>query len=58
VYEDNGNYKRAYEFFHKNYQIQLEVLGPEHVRTVRAKNILNEPMYRRIALELGQEVPL
>lgn len=57
VYEDGGQYEISYKHFRKNYDIQLEVLGPDHIRTVRARNILKEPMYRRIAQRLGEEIP-
>ena len=57
VYEDAGNYETSYRYFKKNYMIQLEVVGPDHVRAVRARKILQEPTYVRIAQRLGEAVP-
>lgn len=54
VYEDNSNYKKAYEYFKKWARVSEEILGPEHPKTQRAKGVLRETRYRQIARDLGE----
>ena len=54
VYEDNNDYKKAYEYFKKWAKVSEEILGPEHPKTLRAKGVLRETRYKRIAQELGE----
>ncbi|KAK3090415.1 hypothetical protein FSP39_011663 [Pinctada imbricata] len=54
VYEDNNEYKKAYEYFKKWARVSEEILGPDHPKTQRAKGVLKESRYRRIAIELGE----
>jgi hypothetical protein len=54
VYEDNNNYKKAYEYFKKWARVSEEILGPEHPKTLRAKGVLRETRYRSIAREMGE----
>ncbi|XP_064629063.1 TPR repeat-containing protein DDB_G0287407-like isoform X2 [Lineus longissimus] len=56
-WEETGNYNKAYEFFSNNYRVMREVFGDDHIKTSRAKHILQEPAYRRMALERGDDVP-
>lgn len=48
LYEDNRDYQKAYDYFVKWHETCLEVLGPSHPKTGRARDTLNEPMYVRI----------
>lgn len=48
LYEDNRDYQKAYDYFVKWHETCLEVLGPSHPKTVRARDTLNEPAYVRI----------
>lgn len=54
VYEDNNDYKKAYEFFKKWARVSEEILGPDHPKTLRAKGVLRESRYRRIARVQGE----
>lgn len=54
VYEDNNNFKKAYEYFKKWARVSEEILGPEHPKTLRAKGVLRETRYRTIAREMGE----
>ncbi|XP_036368972.1 nephrocystin-3 [Octopus sinensis] len=54
VYEDNKEYRKAYEYFKKWARVSEEILGPDHPKTRRAKGVLQETRYRRIAQELGE----
>lgn len=54
VYEDNSNYKKAYEYFKKWARVSEEILGPDHPKTLRAKGVLRETRYRSIAREMGE----
>lgn len=54
VYEDNNDYKKAYEYFKKWARVSEEILGPDHPKTLRAKGVLRESRYKRIAQELGE----
>jgi hypothetical protein len=54
VYEDNNDYKKAYEYFKKWARVSEEILGPDHPKTQRAKGVLRETRYRRIAKSLGE----
>lgn len=54
VYEDNNNYKKAYEYFKKWARVSEEILGPDHPKTLRAKGVLRETRYRSIAREMGE----
>ncbi|XP_074643679.1 TPR repeat-containing protein DDB_G0287407-like [Tubulanus polymorphus] len=54
VYEDNKNFRKAYEYFKKWAQVSEIVLGPSHPKTLRAKGVLKEERYRRIAQQLGE----
>lgn len=54
VYEDNNNFKKAYEYFKKWARVSEEILGPEHPKTLRAKGVLRETRYRSIAREMGE----
>ena len=54
VYEDNNDYKKAYEYFKKWARVSEEILGPDHPKTQRAKGVLRETRYKRIANSLGE----
>ncbi|GAB1609949.1 repeat-containing DDB_G0287407-like [Argonauta hians] len=54
VYEDNKEYRKAYEYFKKWARVSEEILGPDHPKTRRAKGVLQETRYRRLAQELGE----
>lgn len=54
VYEDNKEYRKAYEYFKKWARVSEEILGPDHPKTRRAKGVLQETRYRRIAQELDE----
>lgn len=54
VYEDNNDYKKAYEYFKKWARVSEEILGPDHPKTQRAKGVLRESRYQRIARTLGE----
>ncbi|KAI8786853.1 telomerase protein component 1 [Biomphalaria glabrata] len=56
VYEDNKDYKRSYQYFKKWARLSEEIMGPDHPKTLRAKGVLRESRYRRIAMELGEWV--
>ena len=55
VYEDTKNYVKAFEYFRKWALTSEEVLGPTHPKTLRAKGVLNEPRYKRIADRLKEQ---
>ena len=57
AYEDHGQYKKSYQCFRQNYEIVNQVFGPYHLRSKRAQGVLNEPMYKRIALQEGHTPP-
>ncbi|XP_070563916.1 TPR repeat-containing protein DDB_G0287407-like [Ptychodera flava] len=52
-YEDSGDYYTAYKYFKRWRHTTEEVFGLEHPKTKRAIDTLEEPMYSRIARELG-----
>ena len=54
VYEDNNNFKKAYEYFKKWARVSEEILGPDHPKTLRAKGVLRETRYRSIARDMGE----
>ncbi|ESO94433.1 hypothetical protein LOTGIDRAFT_232289 [Lottia gigantea] len=54
VYEDNDNYNKAYEYFKKWARVSEEILGPDHPKTQRAKGVLRETRYKRIAQQQGE----
>ncbi|XP_033737542.1 LOW QUALITY PROTEIN: nephrocystin-3-like [Pecten maximus] len=54
VYEDNNDFKKAYEYFKKWARVSEEILGPDHPKTQRAKGVLRESRYQRIARTLGE----
>ncbi|KAK6179484.1 hypothetical protein SNE40_011834 [Patella caerulea] len=54
VYEDNNNYNKAYEYFKKWARVSEEILGPDHPKTQRAKGVLRETRYKRIAQQMGE----
>lgn len=54
VYEDNKDYRKAYTYFKRWARVSEEILGPEHPKTQRAKGVLRESRYRRIAQDLGE----
>jgi hypothetical protein len=56
-WEEIGNYNKAFEFFSNNYRVMRDVFGEEHIKTTRAKHILQEPMYVRLAQERGDVPP-
>ncbi|XP_059178256.1 TPR repeat-containing protein DDB_G0287407-like isoform X2 [Physella acuta] len=56
VYEDNKDYRRSYQYFKKWARLSEEIMGPDHPKTLRAKGVLRESRYRRIAMELGEWV--
>ncbi len=47
-YEDARQYSKSYELFLKNYNINRDVYGEDHIKTVRSKNVLEEPTYARV----------
>ncbi|KAK3584926.1 hypothetical protein CHS0354_021800 [Potamilus streckersoni] len=54
VYEDNNDFKKAYEYFKRWANVSEEILGPEHPKTLRARGVLRETRYRNIARDLGE----
>ncbi|GFO48089.1 telomerase protein component 1 [Plakobranchus ocellatus] len=56
VYEDNKDFKKSYQYFKKWARLSEEIMGPDHPKTLRAKGVLRESRYRRIAMELGEWV--
>lgn len=54
VYEDNNDYHKAYSYFKRWAKVSEEILGPQHPKTQRAKGVLRESRYRRIAQDLGE----
>lgn len=54
VYEDNCDYKKAYEYFKKWARISEEILGPDHPKTKRARGVLRESRYQNIARNLDE----
>ena len=54
VYEDNHDYEKAYDYFKKWAQVSEIVLGPSQPKTLRAKGVLRERRYRRIARQRGE----
>ncbi len=56
-YEETGDYLTAYHYFHKWYEVCIDLYGAEHPKTARPINTLREPMYRRIAEEMENSIP-
>ena len=54
VYEDNCDFKKAYEYFKKWARISEEILGPDHPKTKRARGVLRESRYQNIARNLDE----
>lgn len=54
VYEDNCDFKKAYEYFKKWARISEEILGPDHPKTKRARGVLRETRYQNIARNLDE----
>ena len=54
VYEDNHDFKKAYEYFKKWARVSEEVLGPDHPKTRRARGVLRETRYQNIARNLNE----
>lgn len=48
LYEDNRDFQKAYDYFVKWHETCLEVLGPSHPKTARARDTLSEASYVRI----------
>nr|XP_047125336.1 TPR repeat-containing protein DDB_G0287407 [Hydra vulgaris]XP_047125337.1 TPR repeat-containing protein DDB_G0287407 [Hydra vulgaris] len=48
LYEDDRQFNEAYDYFVKWDKATSEVLGPNHPKTIRAKETLEEPTYVRI----------
>ncbi|XP_077982009.1 telomerase protein component 1-like [Glandiceps talaboti] len=52
-YEDSGSYYKAYDYFKRWRHTTEEIYGFEHPKTKRAIETMEEPMYARIAREVG-----
>ncbi|XP_057298417.1 TPR repeat-containing protein DDB_G0287407-like isoform X1 [Hydractinia symbiolongicarpus] len=48
LYEDDRQFGKAYDYFVQWDVACKEVLGPSHPKAIRAKDTLNEPMYKRM----------
>lgn len=48
IFEDNGNYVRAYKFFLEWAKISEQVYGPSHPKAQRAFKVLREKRYLSI----------
>ncbi|XP_066925783.1 telomerase protein component 1-like isoform X2 [Clytia hemisphaerica] len=48
LYEDDRNFNKAYDYFLEWDKACMEVLGPNHPKSQRAKDTLKEPMYIRL----------
>ena len=57
AYEDHRQHQKSYRCFRNNYEVVNQVFGPYHIRSKRALGVLNEPIYKRIALQLGETPP-
>ena len=55
VYEDNGDYVRAFHYFTQWAQISEVVLGSKHPKTQRSKNVLQEERYQLVAKRLKEQ---
>ncbi|XP_074662841.1 TPR repeat-containing protein DDB_G0287407-like [Tubulanus polymorphus] len=55
-YEESRDYYEAFNHFYSHYRIVKELYGEDHVKVSRAKNILMEPMFKRIANEKGIDI--
>ena len=56
MFSIDQDYKRSYQYFKKWARLSEEIMGPDHPKTLRAKGVLRESRYRRIAMELGEWV--
>ena len=56
-YEDIRQYQKAYDWYWKWYILSRDLYGPDHPKTTRCKVTLNEPFYKRIARNMGREIP-
>ena len=54
VYEDRGDYVKAYEYFRDWARVSESVLGSDHPKTLRAKGVLREPRYQLVAQRLKE----
>ncbi|XP_057298336.1 TPR repeat-containing protein DDB_G0287407-like [Hydractinia symbiolongicarpus] len=51
LHEQSGDYYTAYEYFSRWDNAAREVYGPNHIKTIRSKEALDSPVYRRIKEE-------
>jgi len=63
VYEDEARqtdetetYGRAYDYYQKAYVVSRDSLGADHAKTVRYRNILKTPTYKRFVDQRGDNV--
>ena len=54
MYEDRGDYVKAYEYFRDWARVSESVLGSDHPKTLRAKGVLREPRYQLVAQRLKE----
>lgn len=54
LYEDKRDFKKAYGYFKQWGKISEEIHGSSHPKSQRAKGVLREPRYKRIAMDLGE----
>lgn len=54
VYEDNNDYKKAYEYFKKWVRVSEEILGLDYLKIQCVKGVLREMRYKRIVNSLGE----
>ena len=56
-YEESGDYYKAFDYFHRWFEVCRDLYGLQHNKTRRPISTLNEPMYRRIASECSVKIP-
>jgi len=57
AYEETGDYYKAFDYFHRWFEVCRDLYGLQHSKTKRPISTLREPMYRRIAGERSVEIP-
>jgi tetratricopeptide (TPR) repeat protein len=58
AYEETGDLHAAYRSFYKWFEVCKDLYGLGHTKTRRPISTLNEFNYKRIAEELGNEIPV
>eukprot|EP00164_Ancoracysta_twista_P008714 GFYU01012675.1.p1 GENE.GFYU01012675.1~~GFYU01012675.1.p1 ORF type:complete len:450 (-),score=121.24 GFYU01012675.1:171-1487(-) len=54
VVEDSGRLEEAYRLQKRGYDVACRILGPSHSLSVSGRSVLDEPVFRNIARQLGQ----